>query len=104
MNKDLRAFTDQIFGLNSTASSSFGASATGGTRSTTGTSSGAVVLNRLRAETAEFAELAAANQPDHEVLAAKAKVIEGDLLNLQVLGQISDKLCDALIDDLYNAA
>jgi hypothetical protein len=69
---------------------------------TTGSDSSASnLVNDLRQTTSQFAEQINAQAPRNDIHVLSNK-IEGDLLTLQVLGQISDKLCSSLIDDLHS--
>jgi hypothetical protein len=64
-------------------------------------SSGADVVNKLRHEVSNFAELISNHGPE-ELIQQSADTIEGQLFTLQTLGQISEQLMMALIDDLHD--
>ena len=59
------------------------------------------VVFSLRRDTAALTELLGKNDQDRSMTEAKAKDIEGHLMTLQVLGQISDKYCGDLINQLH---
>ncbi len=66
-------------------------------------SSGADVVNQLRHEVSNFAELIS-NRARQESIQQSANTIEGQLFTLQTLGQISEQLMMSLIDDLHDLA
>src|SRR4051794_21269948 len=98
MAADLKTFVDQVFSINSTVSTVYGSSLAVGSRATPsdgGPTPSSDLIYKLRRETASFAEMAASADKDNDALTIQAKTIEGLLLNLQVLGQISSTFCDA---------
>ena len=101
MANDINNFVDKIFSINATASTTYGSAMTVGNRDN-GMSSGSLIVNDLRLATAKFAKLMASNQPNSIVIQQAMKVVEGQLLDLQVMGQISNQLCNSLVDELYN--
>lgn len=103
MDAELKHFTDSIFTINPSFSDIFGSALpamTGTSITTTGSdSSASVIVNELRQNTSQFAQKVTTKAPDEEVEAIANK-IEGNLLNLQVLGQISEQFCNSLIEEL----
>ena len=102
MDKDIKSFVDEIFTISPTTSTVYGSALNVGSRDMAGAginnSSSTVVFN-LKEEVAGFAELIRNNPKDKKVK-LKAKNIEGYLMTLVTLGQISEQFGDRLLDKL----
>ena len=100
---NLKVFVEKIFGINSTASTAYGSSLAVGSRATSSsgsTTAAADIIYKLRTVTANYAELINSGHADKHDLEAKKKAIEGYLLSLEALGQISNEYCNSLISEL----
>ena len=104
MAQDLKNFVNRIFGVNPSYSSVLGSGIPGmaGTSiaSIGASSSSSAVVSDLRKTTALFAEKVSKQAPRNEITSL-AKTIEADLLTLRSLEQISEDLCNSLIDELH---
>jgi hypothetical protein len=99
MDKNLKALADRIFSINASVSTTYGSALSVGSRETN-MSSSTQIINELRTATAEFVKLRASGSNDTAAIQNAAKKVEGQILTLQVMGQISPELCDSLLDDL----
>lgn len=104
MKQDIKTFVDQIFSINPTVSTVYGSALTVGSRDMAGggiNNSASTVVFKLREETANLAE-SISNDSNDKNVKLKAQNIEGYLMALQTLGQISEQLCDKLLSELSN--
>jgi hypothetical protein len=100
MKNELKIFADKVFSLNASASTTYGSVLSVGSRETN-MSSSSQIINELRAAAAEFVRLVGSGNDDTAEIQIAAKKVEGQILNLQVMGQISSELRDTLLDDLH---
>jgi hypothetical protein len=104
MQEDLKAFINQVFSINATVSTIYGSALTVGSRDMSGggiNNSASETVFRLRKETASLAELLGRTDKDESTIRTKAQNVEGYLMTLQTLGQISAEFCNTLINDLH---
>ena len=95
MNSDLQVFVEKVFGINP----SMGGILNGGAAGNSFSRSAFVVLEELKRSTAELAtELRSGAEA--ETVETLVKSIQGDLLLLQTLGEISEGLMHELIAEL----
>jgi hypothetical protein len=100
MSVNLKQFVERIFSINSSGSTVHGSSIGIGSRAITPGDTTSELINKLRGDTAVFAELLVKNRKPLPEIDEKAKAIEGYLMTLQALGQISPQFCDSLLSDL----
>jgi hypothetical protein len=106
MQEDIKTFVDQIFSINPTVSMVYGSALSVGSRDMAGggiSNSASDTVFKLREETASMAELLLLKDDQNKsALEAKSKNIEGYLMMLQTIGQISDQSCNDLINKLQS--
>lgn len=103
----LKNFVEQIYTINPTFINAFGTGLPGMTGSAISVqganTSGSDVITQLRHETSTFAELVS-HQASNRQIHQSAQTLEGQLLTLQTLSQISGQLAARLIDELHDLA
>jgi hypothetical protein len=106
MQENIKLFVDQVFSINPTVSTVYSSALTVGSRDMAGggiSNSASETVFKLKKETASMAELVIhKNDQNKAALEIKAKNIEGYLMMLQTIGQISDQTCDDLINKLQS--
>lgn len=102
---EMKTFLDKIHGLTPNYINFLGTAmpGMGGTAISTqgANSSGTDIMNTLRADATTFAKLYG-DSASNEAIREAAQRIEGSLMTLQVLGQISDNTASALLDEMYD--
>jgi len=101
MNDPLKQFVEKVFSINGSVSTTYGAALSVGNRQNV-MSDGSLIVNQLRPATVELAKLIASKKSDPKAIKEKSQMVEGYILNLQVMGQISSDFCNSLLEDLHN--
>jgi hypothetical protein len=104
MNENFKPFIEQLFSINPIASSMYGSGQRVGSRNIAWggvNNSGMDLIIKLKKEAKAMIDLLNARSNDEVEIRAKAANIEGFLLTLQVLGQITDQVCDSVIIELH---
>ena len=107
MQENIKTLADQIFSINPTVSTAYGSAATVGSRDMAGggiSNSASDIIFKLRAETASLVETVPKNNKGPSSIEAKVNNIEGYLLALQAIGQISDQFCNDTVKALRSIA
>lgn len=104
MESELRKFIERVHSIETLYIDFLGRGLPGmaGTAITTqgSSSSGTDITNKLRTDSTKFAKLLSSHA-DKKQVDDSAHALEGHLLALQTIGQLSEKNADELIDELH---
>lgn len=105
MQKSIQSFVEKIFSINSTISTVYGSALTVGSKDMAAvgiSNSASDIVFKLRVAATSLAGLLSKSERDKPAIEAKRMDIEGYLMALQTIGQISDQFCNNLVGELQD--